>query len=170
MLLGVQHSELVQRLSDTARPCELRQEEAKATGRSVHFVTLELCELTRGLAGGLPGVGEGLSAPTAAGQKHRMTDGRTQVGRAPRWPHDRDGDARPKSPGEGDQCARVHPVGNCVGRNRTIAYYEGFMGILAEGWDSNRWYDAGYDKKQCCCSETTGLRARLERYCVHPGA
>jgi hypothetical protein len=26
------------------------------------------------------------------------------------------------------------------------------------------------DKKQCCCSETTGLRARLERYCVHPGA
>jgi len=43
MLLGVQHSELVQRLSDTARPRELQQEEAKATDRSVHFVTLELC-------------------------------------------------------------------------------------------------------------------------------
>jgi hypothetical protein len=35
---------LVQRLSDTARPRELQQEEAKATDRSVHFVTLELCE------------------------------------------------------------------------------------------------------------------------------
>lgn len=88
--LGIQYRELVQRLSDTARPCELQQEEAKATGRSVHFVTLELCELTPDSPAGLPGVGEGLSAPTAAGQKHRMTDGRTQVGRAARRPNDRD--------------------------------------------------------------------------------
>ena len=53
MLLGVQHSELVQRLSDKARPRELQQEEAKATDRSVHFVTLA----PPGLTGGLPGVG-----------------------------------------------------------------------------------------------------------------
>jgi hypothetical protein len=37
VLLGVQHSELLQRPSDTARSRERQLEEAKATGQSVHF-------------------------------------------------------------------------------------------------------------------------------------
>jgi hypothetical protein len=63
-----------------------------------------------------------------------MTDGRTQVGRAPRWPHDRDGDARPKITKQVRAISALgfSSVGNCVGRNQIISYYKGIMRILAE--------------------------------------